>query len=56
MVPLVAAGVIDDVAQELQMPIGPQTWDDVEEPMLQPILQHSKIHALLIKSCWISTL
>ena len=26
-------GVSDDVAQELQMPIGPQTLDDVEEPM-----------------------
>ena len=33
MVPLVTAGVSDDVAQELQMPIGPQTLDDVEEPM-----------------------
>ena len=27
------AGVSDDVAQELQMPIDPQALDDVEEPM-----------------------
>ena len=27
------AGVSDDVAQELQMPIGPHSLDDVEEPM-----------------------
>ena len=33
MAPLVTAGVSDDVASELQMPIGPQTLDDVEEPM-----------------------
>ena len=30
---LVAVGVTDEVAQELQMPIGPQMLDDVEEPM-----------------------
>ena len=30
---LVRAGVSDDVAQELQMPIGPQALEDVEEPM-----------------------
>ena len=29
----VTAGVIDDVAQKVQMPIGPQTLDDVEESM-----------------------
>ena len=33
MAPLVTAGVSDDVTQELQMPIDPQTLDDVEEPM-----------------------
>ena len=27
------AGVSDDVAQELQMPIGPQSLDDLEEPI-----------------------
>ena len=27
------AGVSDEVAQELQMPIGPQILDDVEKPM-----------------------
>ena len=31
--PLSKAGVSDEVAQELQMPIGPQMLDDVEEPM-----------------------
>ena len=31
--PLVTAGVSDEVAQELQMPIGPQMLEDVEEPM-----------------------
>ena len=31
--PLLTAGVSDEVAQELQMPIGPQMLDDVEEPM-----------------------
>ena len=30
---LVTLGVSDDVAQELQMSIGPQALDDVEEPM-----------------------
>ena len=33
MAPLVTAGVSDDVTQELQMPIGPQMLEDVEEPM-----------------------
>ena len=33
MAPLVTAGVSDDVAQELQMPIGPHALEDVEEPM-----------------------
>ena len=32
--PLLTAGVSDEVAQELQVPIGPQMLDDVEEPML----------------------
>ena len=31
--PLLTAGVCDEVAQELQMPIAPQILDDVEEPM-----------------------
>ena len=31
---LMTAGVSDEVAQELQMPIGPQMLEDVEEPML----------------------
>ena len=31
--PLLTAGVSDEVAQELQMPVGPQMLDDVEEPM-----------------------
>ena len=49
MAPLVTTGVSDDVAQELQMLIGPQTLDDVEEPM-QSFLQHSKIQTFLIES------
>ena len=32
--PLPTAGVSDEVAQELQMPIGPQMLHDVEELML----------------------
>ena len=32
--PLTTAGVSDEVAQELQMPMGPETLEDVEEPML----------------------
>ena len=32
--PLSTAGVSDEVAQELQMPICPQMLEDVEEPML----------------------
>ena len=31
--PLLTAGVSDEVAQEIQIPIGPQMLDDVEEPM-----------------------
>ena len=31
--PLLTAGVSDEVAQELQMPMGPQMLEDVEEPM-----------------------
>ena len=31
--PLTTAGVSDEVAQELQLPVGPQMLDDVEEPM-----------------------
>ena len=31
--PLSTAGVSDEVAQELQMPIGPQKLEDVEEPI-----------------------
>ena len=33
MAPLSTTGVSDDVAQDLQMPIGPQALEDVEEPM-----------------------
>ena len=33
MAPLVTAGVSNDVAQEVRMPIGPQALGDVEEPM-----------------------
>ena len=45
--PLSTAGVSDEVAQELQMPIGPQKLEDVEEPMLL-VLQHSEILTLPI--------
>ena len=31
--PLSTAGVSDEVAQELQMPMDPQMLEDVEEPM-----------------------
>ena len=31
--PLLTAGVSDEVAQELQMPMGPQMLEDVEKPM-----------------------
>ena len=31
--PLTTAGVSDEVAEELQMPMGPQILEDVEEPM-----------------------
>ena len=31
--PLTTAGVSDEVAQEIQMPVGPQMLEDVEEPM-----------------------
>ena len=31
--PVSTAGVSDEIAQELQMPIGPQMLEDVEEPM-----------------------
>ena len=31
--PLTTAGVSDEVAQELQMPMGPQMLEDVDEPM-----------------------
>ena len=31
--PLTTAGVSDEVAQEIQMPVGPQILEDVEEPM-----------------------
>ena len=48
--PLSTAGVSDEVAQELQMPIGPQMLDDVEEPMPARLASHSKILALPIKS------
>ena len=34
--PLATAGVRDDVAQELQMPFGPEALEDVEEPMPSP--------------------
>ena len=31
--PMTTAGVSDEVAQEIQMPVGPQMLEDVEEPM-----------------------
>ena len=31
--PVMTAGVSDEVAQELQIPLGPQMLEDVEEPM-----------------------
>ena len=31
--PLSTAGVSDEIAQQLQMPMGPQMLEDVEEPM-----------------------
>ena len=31
--PLTTDGVSDEVAQEIQMPVGPQTLEDFEEPM-----------------------
>ena len=34
MAPLTTAGVSDEVAQEVQMSVGPQMLEDVEEPML----------------------
>ena len=33
MAPLVTAGVSHDVAEELHMPLGPQTLEDMKEPM-----------------------
>ena len=46
MAPLSTAGVSDEVAQELQMLMGPQ---------MLLVLQHSKIQALPIQSCcWMS--
>ena len=39
--PLLAAGVGDEVAQELQMPVGPQMLDDVEEPDRIVMEQHN---------------
>ena len=32
--PLTTVGVSDEVAQEIQMAVGPQMLEDVEEPML----------------------
>ena len=52
--PFVTAGVSDDVAPELQMPIGPQMLDDVEEPM-PPRPATLKDPGTPIKSCWHST-
>ena len=46
--PLSTAGVSDEVAQELQMPLGPQMLEDVEEPM--PARSATKILALPIRS------
>ena len=31
--PLTTAGASDEVGQEIQMPVGPQMVEDVEEPM-----------------------
>ena len=46
--PLSTAGVSDEVTQELQMPIGPQMLEDVEEPMLArpPTLRDPGKHSL----------
>ena len=41
MAPLVTAGVSDDVAQELQMPIVPRALDDVEEPIPSRPVTHN---------------
>ena len=49
VVPLSTAGVSDEVAQELQMPVGPQMLEDFESRCLL-VLQHSKILALPINS------
>ena len=50
MAPSVTAGVSDDVAQELQMPI-----EKVWRNRCHLVLPRSKIQTLLIKWCWIST-
>ena len=46
--PLTTTGVSDEVAQEIQMPVGAQMLEDDEEPML--VLQRSEIQALPIRS------
>ena len=40
MAPLVTAGVSDGVAQELEMPTGPQALEDVDGPMPSRLATH----------------
>ena len=52
--PLSTVGVSDEVAQELQMLMGPQMLEDVEEPMpARPATLRDA--GTPIKSCWNST-
>ena len=65
--PLTTAGVSDKVAQEIQMPVGPQMLEDVEEPMLaivsnlEDVIRHIEnsrksmqlcLHFSLIEGTW----
>ena len=50
LAPLLTAGVSDEVAQELQMPIGPQILENGEEPMPARPATHSEILTSRIKS------
>ena len=54
MAPLVTAGVNADVAQELQMPIGPEALD-MKKSQCDLVQPRSKILALLTISCWVNT-
>ena len=48
--PLTTAGVSDEVAQELQVPVGPQMLEDVEEPMPDRPATLREIQPLPIRS------